>query len=347
MPRVEHKALAMAVTMLTAAWGCSPTAQLAVASDERPERIDEDASDASPAEPVRESEGPRCPEGMTLVPGGEFTAPQLERVHRQANYDMRPRVYDFCLAIGEVSTAEHDECCLAGVCCTPEEAVGKRRVVEHRTAQENREPWFNVSPLEAEAYCDFRGFRLPSVEEWLWAAYGGREDRMYPWGNEPFDETRDNVCDRECVLEGQCDPNDPNPTYDADGWEISVSTEECIQKLLDLNVPSPPDGFPGLAPVASFPAGAARWGQRNMFGNANEVATGAGGTYFWVGGRYWGDIYNPGSGRNVDLQTETFGMGMLRKPFKRSYHLGARCVASPAPIKATSQHQQSVSPDPS
>jgi formylglycine-generating enzyme required for sulfatase activity len=340
-------ALAIAVTLVTSAAGCSPAKQTAVTTGEPPERIEEEAAEGSSLEPVRKNDGPRCPHGMTFVPGGEFTAPQLERIQRQEHYEMRPRVDDFCLAVGEVSEAEHDECCLAAVCCALEDVVRKRRAVERRTPEEKREPWVNVSPLEAEAYCEFRGFRLPTVEEWLWAAYGGQEDRMYPWGNEPFDETRDNVCDRECVLDGRCDPDDPSPTYDAHGWEISVSTEECIQELLDVNDPSTPDGFPGLAPVASFPAGSARWGQRNMFANAHETATG-GGTYFWVGGRYWGNVYNPSSGRDLKgWQAETIRMGRLQPPSDRTHNLGARCAASPALIKATSPHQRFVLPSPS
>jgi formylglycine-generating enzyme required for sulfatase activity len=51
-----------------------------------------------------------------------------------------------------------------------------------------------VSALDADAYCHWLSaetgfsFRLPSDREWLLAACGGDQDRVYPWGNEFRDE---------------------------------------------------------------------------------------------------------------------------------------------------------------
>ena len=43
-------------------------------------------------------------------------------------------------------------------------------------------PVRNISPSEAVAFCAFVGGRLPSADEWLFAAAGGA-GRRYPWGN--------------------------------------------------------------------------------------------------------------------------------------------------------------------
>ena len=49
-------------------------------------------------------------------------------------------------------------------------------------------PVVHVCYLDAQAYTEWRGMRLPTEAEWEWAARGGLQDQLYPWGNGPFDE---------------------------------------------------------------------------------------------------------------------------------------------------------------
>jgi formylglycine-generating enzyme required for sulfatase activity len=90
-----------------------------------------------------------------------------------------------------------------------------------------------ITWYEAQAFCIWDHGRLPTLAEWNYAAAGGADERLYPWGSDLPDAS---YADFSC---------DYPPGF------------QCY----DINT---------IARVGSFPDGGAKWGQQDMAGNLTE-----------------------------------------------------------------------------
>lgn len=124
-------------------------------------------------------------DGMVLVyiPAGPFLMGSTADSDPEANEDEIPQrtvtLDAYWIDQTEVTVAQYGRCVAAGVCA---EVISARE-----TTQENF-PAQGITWDEAQAYCQWVGRRLPTEAEWEKAARG-ENGRIYPWGNEPPDET--------------------------------------------------------------------------------------------------------------------------------------------------------------
>jgi formylglycine-generating enzyme required for sulfatase activity len=142
----------------------------------------------------------------------------------------------------EVTVRAYRACVDARICTPAGVAQGCNSVQPMSDAH----PINCVDHAQAEAFCRWAGRRLPTEDEWEFAARGP-DGRTFPWGGEVPDGTRANFADRSLVE-----------------WRREAG-REGPPTLLPAS-----DGWPNSASVGSFAAGRTREGVADLAGNVRE-----------------------------------------------------------------------------
>lgn len=121
-----------------------------------------------------------APAGMAYVPGGAFIMGR-DQADGGDDYEapahkvvMKP----FFIDLYEVTSEDYKKCVDDGKCQYPQGWVNG-----NYASGTSRHPVTGVTWDQANAYARWAGKRLPTEEEWEFAARGG-DGRRYPWGND-------------------------------------------------------------------------------------------------------------------------------------------------------------------
>lgn len=119
-------------------------------------------------------------EGMVQIPAGSYAVTEV------AGGGQEPvEISAFAIDRHEVTIGDYRQCIDRGRCPQPSSSAGETRPTYLLDGAFDRFPVVNVNWHAANAYCTWRGKRLPTAPEWeIAAGYapGAKESSLYPWG---------------------------------------------------------------------------------------------------------------------------------------------------------------------
>jgi formylglycine-generating enzyme required for sulfatase activity len=172
--------------------------------------------------------------GMVLIPGET-----LARAGGVEPFGVAP----FLLDVTEVTVAAYEACVQEGRCSasTTVDGFGVADSVREKwavhcnwgRAGRREHPMNCVEWAQAAAYCSTQGKRLPTEEEWEWAARGASRGMPFPWGRaEPADQLcwsgrRSRAADGTCPVGSFPEGMSPQGARDLAGnvWEWTAAPD--------------------------------------------------------------------------------------------------------------------------
>ena len=163
---------------------------------------------------------------MIFIPGGVFRVD----LHLSKLKQRVVTVADFWMDETPVTVAQYLEAVKAGA-CSPPDGIDKNKNSNWNVEGRENHPVNCIDWHQACAYAKWAGKRLPTEQEWEWAARGGYEARKYPWGGET---PRDQLC------------------WNGPGNDLGEGNRQST------------------SPVGSYPKGDSMNGLKDMAGNVRE-----------------------------------------------------------------------------
>jgi formylglycine-generating enzyme required for sulfatase activity len=153
---------------------------------------------------------------MALIPSGKFTGVDF------AKKKIEVSVNAFCIDLNETTAAQYETCVKGGKCTTT--ALTACDPSTYGKEHADKMPMVCVDFTQAEAFCKSQDKRLPTGEEWEWAARGASATAIFPWGE---GELAEHVCwrrDKPCEIGSFPKGDSPQGVHDLIGGVFEWTT---------------------------------------------------------------------------------------------------------------------------